>query len=111
MFVSLIPVQQPESMSSINTNNKRTIAGSTVSSLYLLKDLDGVKGAFFVFPNISIRMEGIYKLKFSLFEMTGYFMLVVIYRDVVKNHMSVCSEDFTVYSAKKFPGMEGKLGC
>ncbi|KAJ1956207.1 hypothetical protein IWQ62_005356 [Dispira parvispora] len=73
------------------------IRGSVVSSIYYAKDTDNVEGAFFVFPDISIRVEGTYCLKFSLFEIVGnnvYFC------------QSVLSSPFTVYSAKKFPGMD-----
>ncbi|KAJ1654084.1 hypothetical protein IWQ61_005922 [Dispira simplex] len=73
------------------------IRGSVVSSIYYAKDTDNVEGAFFVFPDISIRVEGTYCLKFSLFEIVGnnvYFC------------RSALSSPFTVYSAKKFPGMD-----
>lgn len=31
-----------------------------------------IEGAFFIFSDISIRIEGIFKLKFTLFEIKGY---------------------------------------
>jgi len=46
----------------------RVLTGSLVSSMYLLTDLDGNEGAFFVFPDLSVRIEGTYRLKFSLIE-------------------------------------------
>jgi hypothetical protein len=49
----------------------RTTTGSIVSSLYRLKDVDNKEGGFFVFPDLSVRMEGDYRLKFSLFEIVG----------------------------------------
>ncbi|RKP38548.1 velvet factor, partial [Dimargaris cristalligena] len=73
------------------------IRGSVVSSIYHAKDTDNVEGAFFVFPDISVRVEGTYRLKFSLFEIVG---------SVVYFCKSVLSSPFTVYSAKKFPGMD-----
>lgn len=33
------------------------------------------EGAFFVFSDISIRIEGVFRLKFTLFQIKGYFML------------------------------------
>ncbi|ORX80294.1 hypothetical protein K493DRAFT_191253, partial [Basidiobolus meristosporus CBS 931.73] len=71
--------------------------GSLVSSLYHLKDVNNSDGGFFVFPDLSVRMEGRYRLKFTLFEIVG--MEVFFCR-------SICSDVFTVYSAKRFPGME-----
>ena len=52
----------------------RCTAGSVVSSLYHLKDSEnrGEDAAFFVFPDLSVRMEGSYRLKLSLFEVVGY---------------------------------------
>lgn len=48
------------------------MTGSVVSSLYHLKDVEnGNRDAgFFVFPDVSIRTEGSYRLKLSLFEVT-----------------------------------------
>lgn len=46
----------------------RNLVGSLVSSASKLYDLDGNLGIFFVFPDISIRSEGTYKLKFSLID-------------------------------------------
>ncbi|RUS22647.1 velvet factor-domain-containing protein, partial [Jimgerdemannia flammicorona] len=53
-------------------------------------------GGFFIFPDMSVRVEGKYRIKFSLFEITGGEVVQV---------SSVYSEIFTVYSPKLFPGM------
>jgi hypothetical protein len=42
--------------------------GRTVSSLYLLKDLDETESGFFVFSDISVRAEGSYRLRMCLFD-------------------------------------------
>jgi hypothetical protein len=44
-----------------------------VSSLYHLKDSenDNRDAGFFVFPDLSVRQEGSYRLKLSLFEVVG----------------------------------------
>ncbi|CAJ0854569.1 6700_t:CDS:2 [Entrophospora sp. SA101] len=52
-------------------------------------------GGFFVFGDISIRVEGRYRLRFSLFE--------VIKNEVI-HLQSIISDIFTIYSAKAFPG-------
>ena len=96
----------------------RCTAGSVVSSLYHLKDSEnrGEDAAFFVFPDLSVRMEGSYRLKLSLFEVVGYVFFYflsshafveVIPRTSVRHCKSIYSAPFYVYTAKKFPGMEG----
>ncbi|CAJ0760261.1 259_t:CDS:2, partial [Entrophospora sp. SA101] len=54
-----------------------------------------IDGGFFVFGDISIRVEGRYRLRFSLFE--------VIKNEVI-HLQSIISDIFTIYSAKAFPG-------
>lgn len=49
----------------------RSISGSISSSLHRLRDIDNSYGAFFVFPDISVRVEGRFRLKFTLFEVCG----------------------------------------
>lgn len=46
----------------------KTLAGSVVSSLHRLKDIDNKDGAFFVFGDISVKTKGRYRLQFSLFD-------------------------------------------
>jgi hypothetical protein len=45
----------------------RSTTGSIISSAYRLRDLDGQEGLFFVFPDLSVRMEGAYRLKVESF--------------------------------------------
>jgi hypothetical protein len=45
--------------------------GRTVSSLYHFKDLDGLTKCFFVFSDLSIRIEGSYQFQLCLFQITG----------------------------------------
>ncbi|KAJ1982224.1 hypothetical protein H4R35_000395 [Dimargaris xerosporica] len=70
--------------------------GSLVSSLHRLKDIDNSDGGFFVFPDISVKLEGKYRLRFCLYELVDS---TVVYLG------SEFSDVFTVYPAKKFPGM------
>ncbi|KAF8926684.1 hypothetical protein BGZ58_011001, partial [Dissophora ornata] len=63
-----------EDMNTIFKDNRtKATTGSSVSSLYPLKDFEdsGTESGFFVFPDLSVRMEGTYRLKFSLYEMVG----------------------------------------
>lgn len=51
----------------------RCTTGSVVSSLYHLKDSENANEdtGFFVFPDLSVRTEGSYRLKLSLYEVVG----------------------------------------
>jgi len=70
--------------------------GTVVSSLHRLKDLDNTDGAFFIFGDLSIKIEGVFKLQFNLYEM----------RDKECFHMqSIQSDPFKVYPQRTFPGM------
>ncbi|KAF8214536.1 hypothetical protein K438DRAFT_1749639 [Mycena galopus ATCC 62051] len=53
---------------------------------------------FFVFPNLSVRREGSYCLKLSLFKVIG---------NDVRHCKNIYSMPFYVYTAKMFPGVEG----
>ncbi|KAL8922396.1 MAG: hypothetical protein Q9172_003589 [Xanthocarpia lactea] len=46
-----------------------SLSGTLVSSLHRLKDVDNLDGGFFVFGDLSVKVEGEYRLQFSLFEM------------------------------------------
>jgi hypothetical protein len=50
----------------------KTLAGSMVSSLHRLKDVDNKDGAFFVFGDISVKQKGRFRLRFSLFDYQKY---------------------------------------
>ncbi|KAI5296440.1 hypothetical protein KEM52_002553 [Ascosphaera acerosa] len=73
-----------------------SLAGTAVSSLHRLKDVDNSDGGFFVFGDISVKIEGEYRLKFSLFEMRPNEVVYI---------KSVLSKPFTVSPPKNFPGM------
>ncbi|KAI8338048.1 velvet factor [Chlamydoabsidia padenii] len=71
------------------------LSGTTVSSLHRLRDIDNQDGGFYVFGDLSVKKNGIFKLQFSLFE---------IVEDLVQNRRTLLSEPFTVYLPKHFPG-------
>ncbi|KAI8365097.1 velvet factor-domain-containing protein [Blakeslea trispora] len=78
----------------------RVLMGSLVSSPSLLKNTEGEQGLYFAFPDLSIRTEGRYTLRFSLMKLSN--------SDFQENAKSkivaqVFSDPFTVYSAKKNP--------
>ncbi|KAL4792148.1 velvet factor-domain-containing protein [Aspergillus venezuelensis] len=72
------------------------LTGTLVSSLHRLKDIDNSDGGFFVWGDLSIKIEGDFRLKFTLFEMR---------KNEVVCLKSILSERFTVSPPKSFPGM------
>ncbi|KAI9472230.1 MAG: velvet factor-domain-containing protein [Benjaminiella poitrasii] len=74
---------------------QKYLSGSTVSSLYRLRDIDNSDGGFFVFGDLAVKKEGRFKLRFSLFE---------IVEGQVRNQKTILSNTFTVYIPKQFPG-------
>ncbi|KAG0235130.1 hypothetical protein BGW42_005780 [Actinomortierella wolfii] len=87
------------SLDSPNTSASRNLTGSTVASGNLLTDLDGQLGVFFVFQDMSVRSDGVFTLKFS-------FALPPTQGGPPSQVTATCfSEPFTIYSAKRFPGM------
>ncbi len=85
-----------EELHLLNDGKTRYTSGSCVSCLYHLKDIDGSHQGFFVFPDLSIRVEGRYRLKLcsSRPSPLGAPLQVCLFRS------------FHVYTAKRFPGME-----
>jgi hypothetical protein len=72
------------------------LAGTLVSSLHRLKDQHNVDSAFFVFGDLSIKLEGIFRLRFDLYELRGAESWHI---------QSTQTEPFKSHSAKTFPGM------
>lgn len=54
---------QPAAIANVNTS----LAGTLVSSLHRLKDVDNSDGGFFVFFDLSVKIEGNYVSQFSLY--------------------------------------------
>ncbi|KAI8359287.1 velvet factor [Mortierella sp. GBAus27b] len=77
----------------------RNLTGSTIASGNLLTDLRNEPGVYFIFQDLSVRSEGAYTLRFS-FTMPPT-------PDAPSSAVlaTVFSEPFTIYSAKRFPGM------
>ncbi|KIX09133.1 uncharacterized protein Z518_00211 [Rhinocladiella mackenziei CBS 650.93] len=81
------------------------------------------RAAYFIFPDLSVRHEGWYRLKFSLFEGVKHEMdadhgkpftvpppssekfTPPVRHESMSNRLEVQSVPFQVYSAKKFPGL------
>ncbi|GAA5823703.1 hypothetical protein JCM10212_003714 [Sporobolomyces blumeae] len=91
MFASLVPENSDEELYDLTGSRTKHVAGSVVSSLFHLKDQ-----SCFVFPDLSVRAEGRWRFKMSMFE---------IVEDGVMFRDSVMTEVFQVFSSKRFPGM------
>lgn len=88
----------------------RNLIGSLSATSFKLTDTNGKTGLWFIFQDLSIRTEGIFRLKFTYFDLmcqrsplapaTGEPL--VEYSPLLA---SVYSQPFQVWSAKKFPGV------
>ncbi|KAI9183670.1 hypothetical protein H9P43_004588 [Blastocladiella emersonii ATCC 22665] len=99
------PVEAPEpapararaESPSVAAQHSRITSGCVVSSLFRLRDVDGSEGGFFVFPDISVRTEGTYRLRFTLLELAN---------GRTRRIASLVSSPFVIYAPKKFPGLD-----
>ncbi|KAG0173976.1 hypothetical protein DFQ30_006455 [Apophysomyces sp. BC1015] len=69
-FFMNVHLIHPSTEDEIFLPSYNVLSGQTVSSMYKLKDIDNHDGGFFVFGDLSVKVEGQYRLKFSLFEIT-----------------------------------------
>jgi hypothetical protein len=72
------------------------LAGTLVSSLHRLKDTDNNDGAFFVFGDLSVKLEGTFRLQFNLYEMR---------QNECYHIQAIQTDPFPVHSTKNFQGM------
>ncbi|BGP23597.1 hypothetical protein JCM10295v2_002497 [Rhodotorula toruloides] len=91
MFAALVSEDGEEEADEVADNKNALVAGTVVSSLFHLRD-----ESCFVFPDLSIRTEGRWRFKMSLYELT---------EGGVRFCSSVLTDAFQVYSSKRFPGM------
>ncbi|KAJ3039422.1 hypothetical protein HDV00_012198 [Rhizophlyctis rosea] len=83
---------------------ERSLFGSLVSSCHFLTDLSGSKGAYFVFPDLSIRIEGKFRLKLIMSDLSCIYS-----GQTERAAPQVCtavSQVFTAYTARDWPGMQ-----
>jgi len=93
MTVSLITLE--EISGTISTLPASALAGTIVSSLHRLKDVQNNEGAFFVFGDLAVKVEGLGRLQVCLYEMRRSDAIYI---------KSITSADFTVYPSKAWPG-------
>ncbi|CAO3696523.1 unnamed protein product [Rhizopus stolonifer] len=85
----------PTNDEEIYTPTHNALSGQTVSSIFKLNDIDNQINAFFIFGDLSVKVEGKYRLKLTLFQITDSGSVCL---------SSLFTMPFTVYSTKSFPG-------
>jgi hypothetical protein len=95
-----------------NNNSLPVLTGTPVAGVAMLDRPE--KAGYFIFPDLSVRHEGKYRLMFSLYEelkdVKDYDAETVervsqIHNPQFSHRLEVKSREFVVYSAKKFPGL------
>lgn len=81
----------------------RRLMGTLVASPYQAKDEHGIAGTFFVFPDLSCRSPGRYRLHFKLLRIDPTNMQQGATHGTVA---SIVTDVFDVFTAKDFPGMK-----
>ncbi|KAJ1733687.1 hypothetical protein LPJ61_001440 [Coemansia biformis] len=81
----------------------QNLIGTTVATGSKLQGLDGSPGVFFVFPDLSIRKDGEYRLQFSFVDLRSETGDLITTQTQIQ--ATAFSDAFRVYSAKQFPGM------
>lgn len=97
---------QPSNSSSCSRN----LIGSLSATSFKLSDTEGKFGLWFIFQDLSIRTEGMFRLKFTFFDLMCHRPpLAPASGDALVEFSpllaSIYSRPFQVWSAKKFPGV------
>ncbi|KAL1793205.1 hypothetical protein ACET3X_008187 [Alternaria dauci] len=93
------------------SNHTRNLIGMNAVNACRLNDLSGKPGFWFVLQDLSVRTEGTFRLKLSLFDIgagdgtNGTVHLNGPSKGKGPMLASAFTDPFTVYSAKKFPGV------
>lgn len=121
MLYASLEFARPIANNNIYTTNHCPVLTGTncAGAAYLTKPANAI---YFIFPDLSVRHEGFYRLKFHLFEQNRPQPSVALVTGVsgqtereftpirqaesMINRTSVYSPPFQVFSAKKFPGLE-----
>ncbi|EME45663.1 hypothetical protein DOTSEDRAFT_71382 [Dothistroma septosporum NZE10] len=80
----------------------RRLMGTLVASPYQAKDERGTAGTFFVFPDLSCRSPGKFRLRFKLLRVDPTNTTP---GSISGSVASMTTDVFSVYTAKDFPGM------
>ena len=97
--------EEDETQAPVNNadmQSTRRLMGTLVASPYQAKDERGVAGTFFVFPDLSCRAPGRYRLHMKLLRIDPFNMQQGAIHGTVA---SIITDVFSVFTAKDFPGM------
>ncbi|KAF7376611.1 Velvet domain-containing protein [Mycena sanguinolenta] len=99
MYAALIEPHTDNEVKYVCDGGSPSTSGALVSSVRVLKDYPNSDqdAAFFIFPNICVRLEGSWRFKLTLFVIDG---------DKVKLCATTCSDPFFVYQGKQYPGVQ-----
>ncbi|CDH48955.1 vea protein [Lichtheimia corymbifera JMRC:FSU:9682] len=81
----------------------RNFLGTIVSNAHQLLDLEDRLGIFFIFPDLSVRTEGTFCLRFRFIDLSAGDPMTMSTQVLTETF----SDTFNVYPAKHFPGMTG----
>ncbi|KAI8928848.1 velvet factor-domain-containing protein [Entophlyctis helioformis] len=83
---------------------EQVLVGSLTSVMSVLRDEFGKQGVFFIFPDLSVRCDGIFRLRFSLMNLQGSApnQLAQAGGPVIA---TIFTEPFEVFKPKLFPGV------
>ncbi|KAI8308064.1 hypothetical protein K4K59_010385 [Colletotrichum sp. SAR11_240] len=93
----LVSVDSKDNDKKEKTDLSKALQGVTVSSLHKVKDQHGSDAAYFVFGNLSVKVQGTFQLHFILYE--------IFNGEVCFEWAEVLSEPFEVHSPRSFPGL------
>lgn len=90
---------KPEKEEPFDASANESLVGTLVSSLHRLKDISNKDGGFFVFGDISVKVQGAFRLCFNLYEFVP--------GDNAVQHLAIAlSDKFHVVLPKDFKGLE-----
>ncbi|KAJ7902321.1 velvet factor-domain-containing protein [Mycena leptocephala] len=98
MYAALVEAHNDTEVKYVCDGGSPSTSGALVSSIRVLKDHPNTDqdAAFFIFPNICVRLEGSWRFKLSLFVIDGQ----------VKLCATTFSAPFFVYQGKQYPGVQ-----
>ncbi|KAL8713556.1 MAG: hypothetical protein Q9220_002418 [cf. Caloplaca sp. 1 TL-2023] len=88
----------------------RNLIGSLGVSAFKLTDTNNVQGIWFILQDLSVRTEGIFRLKLSFVNVGSTTSATALNLGSAPVLASAFSQPFQVFSAKKFPGVIESTG-
>lgn len=83
----------------------RNFVGASVASANILKDETDHIGIFFVLQDLSVRTEGVYRIKLTLANLSGDDGQLKAHGGISEALAEAYTDPFTVYTPRRFPGV------